>query len=401
MAKRQNLTTQEKRIRKKRRILIIEIIILLAVAAAALGSGWLNKKLNLINFHKTDDDKLVTASEANALPAEVANLDGKDMIALVGIDTREDMGAQNSDTMIITLIDHDEKKIKMVSLYRDTYLNIGDDKYTKCNAAYNVGGPEQMLSMMNLNMDLNLTEFVTVEFQAVADTIDLLGGVDIELSRAEMENINFINIHTSEVTGYPYVEIPVPSEEEMGDDEYRVTHLDATQGLTYARIRYTAGNDFRRAARQRILIQKLMEKAKSADVATLNKIMDRVLPYVATNIDKKKLLSMVQPIISYEIEDSVGFPFDHYDDDGKRSGLMSVVPVTLENNVAQLHAFLFDEQNYTPSDTVRAYSDYIINKTGLDESFTPEKSEDGELPWMSGEESKPDTVSLPEEEEES
>lgn len=378
------MTPRDKRIKKKRRLLIVEIIILAVVALLAFGSGWLNKKLGLIQQNETDEERLITASEANGMQAEDVALEGKDMLVLVGLDTREGENARNSDTMIIASIDHDKKTVKLVSLYRDTYLNVGEDHYTKCNSAYNTGGPEQMLSMMNLNLDLNLTEYVTVNFQAVVDTLEILGGIDIELSRAEMENINMINAESALVTGYEDVDLEVPDESEMGEDEYRLTHLNPTQGLTYARIRYTTGNDFRRTARQRILIQKMLEKTKASGVATMNKILDKVLPQVETNMQKTKLLTMVQPLLSYTIEDSVGFPFAHYEDDNRLTGLTCVVPVTLESNVKELHDFLADgsDEGYTPSETVMEYSDHIVDKTGLTEDKAPETPDNGELPWV-------------------
>lgn len=369
-----------RKIKKKKRILIVEIVILAVVCVAAFGSHWLNSKLNLVNFNATDEDRLVTADEANGEDTQ-ANLSGKDMIALVGLDRREGEEHNNSDTMIICLLDHDNKTIKLASLYRDTYLNIGDDEYAKANSAYANGGAEQMLTMMNLNFDLNLEEYVTVQFQAVADTVEILGGLDIELSREEIEVLNGLNNETSRVTGYDYNLIPVPTEEELPDGEYKTYHLDGSQALSYARIRYTAGNDFRRTARQRVLIEKILEKMKSASASEINEVLDKVLPQVETNIDKSTILSMVKPLLSYTIEDSTGFPFDHYEDDSSKTGLTCVIPVTLESNAIELHQFFFPDQDYTPSDTVKQYSEDISDETGLTEEDQTNTSDNGELPW--------------------
>lgn len=368
-----------KKIRKKKRILIVEIIILVVVCVLAFGSHWLNSKLGLVNYNQTNEDKLVTADEANG--EETVDLTGKDLIALVGLDRRDGEEHNNSDTMMVCLIDHDAKTIKLASLYRDTYLNIGDNKYTKANAAYAYGGAEQMLTMMNLNFDLNLEQYVTVQFQAVADTVQILGGIDIELSREEIELLNGLNNETSRVTGYDYNLLPVPSEEDLPSGQYQMTHLDGPQALSYARIRHTAGNDFRRTARQRVLIQKILDKMKSASASQLDEVLNKVLPQVETNISKTKILSMVKPLLSYTIEDSTGFPFDHYEDDNSHTGIMCVVPVTLESNAVKLHQFLFPDQEYVPSGTVKEYSQTIIDKTGLDESDRPSTSETGELPW--------------------
>ena len=368
-----------KKLRKKKTILIVEIIVLAVLCVAAFGSHWLNLKLGLVNYNQTDEDKLITADELNG--EESVDLTGKDLIALVGLDRRDGEEHNNSDTMIVCLIDHDNKSIKLASLYRDTYLNIGDGKYTKANAAYAKGGPEQMLTMMNLNFDLNLKQYVTVQFQAVADTVQILGGIDVELSRQEIEVLNGLNNETSRVTGYDYNLLPVPSEEDLPDGQYQMTHLDGSQALSYARIRYTAGNDFRRTARQRVLIQKVLEKMKSAGAGQIDEILDKVLPQIETNISKTKVLSMAKPLISYTISESTGFPFDHYEDDNSKTGLTCVVPVTLESNSVKIHQFLFPDQAYTPSDTVKEYSQTIIDKTGMDESDRPSTPDGGELPW--------------------
>ena len=373
--------SRKKRIRKKRITLIVEVVILLLLAVFALGSGWLKNKMNLIHFSSTDADKLITATEANGgTVVDEAALEGKDMIALVGIDSREDAGGNNSDTMIIASIDHDKKTIRLVSLYRDTSLNIGDDTYTKCNAAYASGGATQMLSMMNTNMDLDLTEYMAVHFDAVVDVIDVLGGLNIPLSKEEMDLVNGYNAETSRVTGHEFKEITIPVD--MPDDEYWTRHLDGSQALSYARIRYTAGNDFRRTARQRLLLSLMLQKAKEADLATQNEILNKVLPKVETNIEPSKLLSLVKPLISYTIEDSVGFPFDHYEDRGELTGLDCVLPATLESNVRLLHQFLFENENYQPSQVLLSFSNAIITETGITEEDAPEKSEDGQIPWL-------------------
>ena len=378
---RKNPLSRKKRIRKKRILLVVEVVILLLLAVFALGSGWLRNKMNLIHFSSTDEGRLITATEANGgTVVDEAALEGKDMIALVGIDSREDAGGNNSDTMIIAAIDHDNKSIRLVSLYRDTYLNIGDDVYTKCNAAYSKGGATQMLSMMNTNMDLDLTEYMSVHFDAVVDVIDVLGGLDIPLSKEEMDLVNGYNAETSRVTGHEFKEITIPLD--MPDDEYWVRHLDGSQALSYGRIRYTAGNDFRRTARQRLLLSLMLQKAKEADLSTQNEILNKVLPKVETNIEPSKLISLVKPLISYTIEDSVGFPFDHYEDRGEKTGLDCVLPATLESNVRLLHRFLFENDNYQPSQMVLSYSNAIIDETGITEEDAPEHSEDGQLPWL-------------------
>ena len=304
---------------------------------------------------------------------------GYTTIGLVGLDNRSNkLKSGNSDTMIIASINNDTKKVKLVSVYRDTYLRIGEDsegngQYSKANAAYAKGGAEQFLNMLNTNLDLNVTDFVSVDFQAVAEAVELLGGIDVELKEEEVVHLNNYCVETSKVTGMDYT----PLEKKEGTH-----HLNGVQTVAYARIRYTAGNDFRRAARQREVIYKIVEKAKKSDIATLSKILDKVFPNIYTSFTKAEILQMGMSMLSYDIEDQTGFPFDHLY--GQRvkdamGGKDVVLPVTLESNVIKLHEFLYPEDSYTPSEEVKAYSQRIVDQSGFGEESRLDHSEDGSL----------------------
>ena len=208
----------------------------------------------------------------------------------------------NSDTMIICVLNHNERTIKLCSIYRDTYLNILEDLngnpdcYTKANSAYAVGGPTQFLSMLNYNLDLSITEYMTVNFLALAETVDLLGGLDIEMTREEVVHLNNYNVETSQVCGVPYEEIQLPPESEFDGAMMRTFHCNGSQSVSYARIRYTSGNDFRRASRQREVLKLIKEKASTADLGTLDAILNAVLPDVTTNIDNMKLITLATKV---------------------------------------------------------------------------------------------------------
>ena len=376
MAKKKPLTKKQKRIlqrRRRRRILFgIEIFILLIL----IGGVFIYAKLGKMNFTDLDFSKI----GVNTGVSDNNVMKGYTTIGLIGLDGRDGelkTGAR-SDTMIIASINNDTKKVKLVSVYRDTYLRIGEDsegngQYDKANAAYAKGGPEQFLSMLNTNLDLNVTDFVSVDFQAVAEAVELLGGIDVELKEEEVVHLNNYCVETSKVTGMDYR----PLEEKAG-----VHHLNGVQTVSYARIRYTSGNDFRRAARQREVIYKIVEKAKNSDIATLSKILDKVFPKVYTSFTKAEILQMGMSMMSYDIEDQTGFPFDHlYGERVKDAmgGLDVVLPVTLESNVIKLHEFLYPEDSYTPSDEVKAYSQRIVDKSGFGDESRLEHSEDGSL----------------------
>ena len=375
MAKKKPLTKKQKRIlqrRRRRRILFgIEIFILLIL----IGGVFIYAKLGKMNFTDLDFSKI----GVNTGVSDNNVMKGYTTIGLIGLDGRDGelKSGARSDTMIIASINNDTKKVKLVSVYRDTYLRIGEDsegngQYDKANAAYAKGGPEQFLSMLNTNLDLNVTDFVSVDFQAVAEAVELLGGIDVELKEEEVVHLNNYCVETSKVTGMDYT----PLEKTAG-----VHHLNGVQTVAYARIRYTAGNDFRRAARQREVIYKIVEKAKNADVATLSKILDKVFPNVYTSFSKAEILQMGMSMLSYDIEDQTGFPFDHLY--GQRVedavGIDVVLPVTLESNVIKLHEFLYPEDSYTPSEEVKAYSQRIVDKSGFGEESRLDHSEDGSL----------------------
>ena len=376
MADKKTMTKKQRRIRRKRRrrriLFALEILVLLML----VGCLFVYAKLNSLDFVNIDLGNI-------GISDEVKNnqiMQGYTTIGLVGVDSRDgDLeSGTNSDTMIIASINNDTKEVKLVSVYRDTYLRIGEDEegngiYNKANSAYAKYGPEGFMRMLNSNLDLNVTYFVTVDFQAVAEAVELLGGIDEELSEEEIIHLNNYCKETAEVTGMDYE----PLEEVAG-----VHHLNGVQTVAYARIRYTVGDDFRRAARQREVIYKIVEKAKNADVGTLTKILDEVFPSIKTNMSKADILSMGLSMLSYDIADQAGFPHDHvYGENVKNAmnGLDCVVPVTLESNVIWLHEFLYPEDAYEPSENVKAYSNRIIETSGYSLEDQLSVSEDGSL----------------------
>lgn len=379
MAKKKNLTDRQKRVRRRRRrstlsrvMFALEIIVLVVL----MGGLFVYAKLGKLNHETINEEEI----DVNESVTENQVMKGYTTIALVGIDSRDDKlkSDWNSDTMIIASINNDTKKVKLVSVYRDTYLCLGEDEdgnnsYGLANSAYCTGGAKKMINMLNKNLDMNISDFVTVNFQAVAETVELLGGIDVEMKKEEVIHLNNYCVETSKVTGMDYT----PLEEIEG-----VQHLNGVQAVAYARIRKTSGNDFRRAARQREVIYKIVEKAKNSSIATLNTVLDKIFPMIYTSLTEKEILSMGMNMLSYDIEDQTGFPFDHlYGDTVKEAmdGVDCVLPITLESNVIKLHEFLYPEDSYVPSNEVKTYSQEIIDKSGFGEESRLEHSEDGSL----------------------
>ena len=277
-------------------------------------------------------------------------------IALFGVDSTTGALTKNtrSDTIMIASINMDTGECKLVSVYRDTYLNLSNDSYNKCNAAYAKGGPEQAISMLNMNMDMNITDFVTVGFAGLTDTIDALGGIMIDVDSEEIKHINNYQICIAEDLNRSYTPVT-----ETG---YQL--LDGLQATAYCRIRYTKGDDFKRAERQREVLQAVAEKAKSASPATLNTIANDVFQEVYTSLDLTEIVELLGEIGKYEITETGGFPEETYRKTGTIGSKGScVVPSNLVDNVTWLHEFLFDDTAYTPSDMVKQCSAQIESDT--------------------------------------
>lgn len=366
--------------RRKRRVLFgIELFVLLILVGGLFIYAKVNEKMNKLDLDNNNSEE-ASQVEVNEDVIGSKTLKGFTNIALFGVDNREEnVKSGQSDTTIIASINNDTKEVKLVSLYRDTYVNIGNDVYTRCNAAYNTGGPTQAMSMINTNLDLNITNYVAVNFKALATAIDCLGGLDVDMTYVEIKNMNDYCVETAKVTGMDYEPIEMP--EYPGDDKQEseiigTYHLNGVQATSYCRIRYTSGWDMKRTERQRYIISLIVEKAKKASLSTLNDIMDEVFPMIATDFSKSDLIKLGMGILSYKLGETSGFPTSNMmGEEVKRSpvGEDYVIPTTLETNVKALHQFLFGEESYEPSETVKQRSDYIAGFSGFGNSYVSDE----------------------------
>ena len=336
--------------RKKRRkvLFILEIIVLLLFIGGLYVYGQISAKLDKIDIQETDlqEQDIVTNDQA-------PQMTGYTTYALFGLDHRsrnEKLNTENSDTIIIASINNDTKAVKLVSVYRDTLLNVKDDTYSKANAAYALGGPAQAVNMLNTNLDLNITDYVSIDFDALVTVVDCLGGLDIPLSYAEIVHMNNYCVETAEETGKSYtpVELPEPKPEDQ-EAIFGTYHLNGVQATSYCRIRYTASLDMGRTERQRRVIQMIVDKAKKAGLSTIFDIMDQVFPMVKTSVSKTEILKLIPAMIGYCIDETTGFPQDYKFATVKGS---VIVPTTLDSNVLKLYQFLYGNTNYTPTQDV-------------------------------------------------
>ena len=289
---------------------------------------------------------------------EETTMRGYRNIALFGVDSTTGALTKNtrSDSIMIASINQDTGECKLVSVYRDTYLNLSNDSYNKCNAAYAKGGPEQAINMLNMNLDMNITDFITVGFAGLSDTIDALGGVMIDVDSSEISHLNNYQICMAQ-------DLKRDSYTPVTSTGYQL--LDGLQATAYCRIRYTAGDDFKRAERQREVILAIMDKVKSASPSTLNQIANDVFGEVYTSLDLMEIIEMLGEVSRYQITDQGGFPEESMRATGTIGSKGScVVPVSLEQNVIWLHKFLFEDEAYTPSEAVKEYSAKVEADTG-------------------------------------
>lgn len=354
----------------KKILFAVEIIVLLLFIGGLYVYGQLNSKLDKINQPVLDDSKIKVNQEVqDSIDSQESTLTGYTTYALFGIDHRDKntaLGGENSDTIIIASVNNDTKDVKLVSVYRDTLLNLGNDTYSKANAAYAYGEAEQAITMLNTNLDLNISEYATVNFNALTTIIDDLGGLDMDMSYAEIVHMNNYCVETSEETGKDYTPIELPDRPDDIEAVQYHYHLNGVQATSYCRIRFTASLDMGRTERQRRVIQMIVSKAKSAGLGKIFKIMDDVFPMVTTSMTKDEILQLLPTLIGYSVDDTTGFPSSFKFSNVKGS---IIVPTTLESNVIELHKFLYGDETYTPSATVLANSEKILEIVGGESSL--------------------------------
>lgn len=382
-------STKRQDVRKKRKIIIFAFEICLILVM--LGVLW------LVMQTPSEGPSRVVIDPGNVAISENIQKEKEEgespmlgymNVALFGVDAKTDSQlykSSRSDSMMIASINLDTGDIKLVSVYRDTLLDLGDlgvyynekkekqhksnntlddlsdDIFQKCNAAYSYGGAEQALKMLNMNLDMDIETFVTVGYKGLRTVVDGLGGVWLDVDETELLHINNYQMDVANVLKCEYTPVTITGYQK----------LDGLQATAYCRIRYGGGDDFKRTSRQREVLKAIEKEAKSKDLATLTKIftqcMDEKIIY--TNISNEQILMLLSNIAKYSIAEEGGFPNENnrvvVNIDQVRGNIVgsSVVPTTLEENVVWLHHFLFDDQDYVVTDRVKEISKTIADET--------------------------------------
>ncbi len=343
--------------RQKRKMVLFGFEI--AVIMIMLGVLYLvmNESSEGPKMAELDPQVLEIHEEIQLLKEEGGTMQGYKNIALFGLDAESESQlykSSHSDSIMIASVNMDTGDIKLVSVYRDTYLNLGTDYYWKATQAYFSGGAEQAVKMLNMNLDMDITDFVAVGYKGLRDVIDGLGGIYIDVDSVELQHINNYQIGVSTVLKCDYTPV-----KETG---YQL--LDGLQATAYCRIRYGGGDDFKRTSRQREVLKALEERAKETDLVTLTKVFNDCIGNIYTSLDSKDILELLADIGKYSIVEENGFPQEDFRTVGNTGAKGScVIPMDLESNVVWLHQFLFDDEDYTVTESVKEYGKQIETET--------------------------------------
>lgn len=344
--KKKKKKSKAKRIIMKTLIILMLILILLFVGIVAYGFSKLGKIKHDDSFNKND-------IEIN----EGVETTGYMNLYLFGVDARDQNNSYNeslSDVIMVISINQDTKKVKIASVYRDTYLQDAKlKKFDKITHSFLRGGPSLSMSSLNTNLDLDITDYVAINFNVVIDVVDAVGGIELDISKEEAREMKNYITEMNNCTGHnsKYIEAP------------GLQLVDGVQATAYARQRYTGAGDWDRAKRQREVLNLVFEKMKKMNIGQLNKLADTVLEKVSTNIETKQILYLITQAASYEVEETVGWPYDVAD--YQPGEIWYGVPRNLEKQVVKLHEYLFEKEDYQVSSIVKNISDKMIKQTGI------------------------------------
>lgn len=225
-------------------------------------------------------------SEIEAVSKEPFKEDGVKNILLIGNDSRSQGEDGRSDAMILLSISSKTNTIHMTSLLRDIYVDIPGHDGNRLNAAYAFGGPELLMETLEENFDIKVNRYMLVNFQAFANLVDAVGGVDLEVTNEEVQYINGYLVEYNQLEGKPegtdYLDTSLSGN----------IHLNGPQALAYCRNRYI-GSDFGRTERQRKVLTAIMEKAPSAILTNTGELADGLLSNLTTNLTKSEISGLI------------------------------------------------------------------------------------------------------------
>lgn len=328
---------------KKVALIAGTVLLVLLIAAFIIVYSYFNGIFDEIHEETPEDYDL-----------SLVDVDGYYNILLLGVDSRDmkHLKGTRSDAIMIVSINKDTNDVKILSIYRDTFMKMGDNStYDKITHACALGGPEFAMKTLNQSLDLNISNYVVVNFKAVADLVDAVGGIEVDVKEQEILELNKYTASTAMNIGrkdYNLVKEP------------GVQTLEGAQAVSYGRIRKGVGDDFKRTERMRTVITLVMDKMQDMSFKEIKKIIKMMTPQVQTNLSKSNILGLGIRLPQYNITGTDGWPYNV--STGYINEVSYVFPDNLAENVKELHKKFFGREDYVPSSKVTSISDTIAQK---------------------------------------
>ncbi len=329
--------------KKRKKIVNVILIAAIVILAAVI------VKLLIFTPTKKDSKEEKNLKEAMTTEEHEEQEEGSETFAIFGVDSRSNQSGKGtrSDSLMVVNVNHKTKKIKVASVFRDCYVNIKGHGLDKITHAHSFGGPELAVDTLNQNFDLELENYITVNFGNVVEVIDDLGGIDLDIREDELSSMNSSIRELNKVNKTTSLEIT----------ETGTQHVDGTQAVAYSRVRHAAGGDYKRAERQRTVLMKIFEAAKTKKKTELFEIANQMMDNISTSYSSGEVLDLLAYLSKYQMTETKGFPRKLWG--GMIGKVWYGVPVTLESMSADMHEYLFDDKDYKPSAKVKKISDEI------------------------------------------
>lgn len=311
------------------------IILFIAIATISCVFFYNYNLLNKINYVPLDEKQELSISQ------EIPKYEETEIInvLLFGLDSLVEGQRSRSDTIMIATLDTKEKKIKLTSLMRDTYIPIPDRQGNRINSAYAFGGPELAIRTVNENYNMNIQKYVTVDFFSLEKIINKLGGVEIEIKDYEVKSLNngirnLNNLHKDDIDS--------PLIGESGKH-----NLDGRQSVAYSRIRKVGNGDFERTDRQRTILTKLIAKISKINIIEVYSLLNILFSEVETNLNKSEIIrfSSIGIRSTKNSVDELRLPYEGTYQYKRIRGMAVLVP-DIEKNKQILHDFIFNRGSY-------------------------------------------------------
>lgn len=249
-------------------------------------------------------------------------------IALFGIDSQNEENKGRSDAILIASVNGKTGKIKLISVARDTYVDVPGNGKTKINHAYAYGGPELAIQTINENFDLNITDYVSVNFDSLADVIDEMGGIELEVTDAERQQINNYLLKGEKL------------------QESGLVHLTGPQAVSYSRIRKIDG-DVMRGERQRKVLECLFQKALEINPLLYPSYVKKFSPMVETSLSNEEILKIASVGMKGSLMlEQAGMPNDNIKSGGQRIGGVWYFVYDIEQAADMIGQFIYHDISF-------------------------------------------------------